>query len=537
MDSSEPPSPPIRLRRDQPTGPNWKNIAIGVTAGVMILLILGIVYQVAFQSKNEVSSLELHSQPEGAIVKIKDLITAQTPLYLGSIPPGHYQATLEKEGYLAQSFAIDISPGQAWSEKKKLDESRDFADISASPENARASLAAGRVLEAARIVNEILARDPTQGEALHLKEEIRGRLNDQASRAMAANRWEEARYAWESLLRVFPEDAEAQEQLRTVRGRLKKQAESGRKTINPQQARIQTARDQLSAALNAGNFFPPASGNALEGLRQLESLSPGDPLVKEASEKIQGSLLSQASRKIQARSWEEARSLLRQFQANFPESSEFRTVRDSLRNEEARVQDQKNTLVQHTESAYASRRYVTPANENVVTLANRVLSLEPQNSRMMALKRESLRKAAEEAREMVKRWKYDDAYKLYQALLSLSSTESNFPLDIPQLKGEAEKIEFRTFPVIHDHGLVGSCSGTLRVNGYVISYVPAGDSKDGFIERITEIQQIETGDKLKLRIAGRQYRFQANGAESKEDNRQKIQLISQELRRLAPATR
>jgi len=532
VDLSAPPTPPIRLRRDESTGPNWKNIGIGVAAGLLFLLILGTVFWAVFKPDDNVSSLKLQTEPDGAIVKIKDLITAQTPLYLGSITPGHYEVTFEKAGYKTQSLEIEVHPGEQETRSVTLEKLAE-----ATPDHAKSLMAEGQLMEAARIVAAILAQNPGQGDALKLKDEIYTRWVIQANRAMAANRWEEARYAWENLLRVFPEDGEAQQQLRIVRSRQKKQVETGKKTGDPQQARIQAARDQLSAALNAGNFFPPATGNALDSLRQLELLAPGDPLVKEASEKIQGTLLAQASRKIQSRSWDEARNLLRQFQANFPESSEFRTVRDSLRSEETKLQEQKNTFIQRTEAAYSSARYITPANDNVVALASRVLSLDPQNSRMMALKRDSLIKATAQARELVKRWKYEEAHTLFQALLNLSSSESNFPLDIPQLKGEAEKTEFRSFSVIHDHGIVGSCSGRLRLNGYVITYVPTGDSKDGFIERIAEIQQIEPGDKLKIRIADRQYRFQANSAESKEDNRQKIQQIYQELRRLAPNAR
>jgi hypothetical protein len=47
-------------------------------------------------------------------------------------------------------------------------------------------------------------------------------------------------------------------------------------------------------------------------------------------------------------------------------------------------------------------------------------------------------------------------------------------------------------PVTHDHAL-GSCTGTLKFNGYVIAFLPTAGFKDAFKQGLSEL---EFSDKL-----------------------------------------
>jgi len=95
-----------------------------------------------------------------------------------------------------------------------------------------------------------------------------------------------------------------------------------------------------------------------------------------------------------------------------------------------------------------------------------------------------------------------------------------------------EKLEFNAYPVVHDHTL-GSCSGRLRMNAYVIAYVPSGDSKDGFSQKLTDIVETEPGDKLKLQFKNKTYRFQPNLTKNKDESRHKVQEILAKLTALS----
>jgi len=104
------------------------------------------------------------------------------------------------------------------------------------------------------------------------------------------------------------------------------------------------------------------------------------------------------------------------------------------------------------------------------------------------------------------------------------------------MRTQIEKLEFTGYPVIHDHTL-GSCSGRLRMNAYVIAYVPSGDPKDGFSQKLTDIQETEPGDKLKLQLKNKTYRFQPNLTKNKDESRQKVQEILARLTALTAGSR
>jgi hypothetical protein len=516
---------------------DWRRIGIGVAIAIFMIAILGGVLWIFVRPSVQDSSITIHSEPDGVKVTIDELMTAQTPFHMGNISQGHYLVHFEKEGYQTLTQQLDVLPGQSIQFTVHLQPVQTFSSTELNLENVQSLLNKGQLVQAGRIAAALLAKNPGQAEVLQIQQEIRKRLMTQANKAMAASHWDEARSAWEKLFQLFPSDPDIQRQLRETRSRQKKETDTTKNSAATTQARIQTMREQIQTALRQGNYLPPASENALDAIHQLASLAPGDALVKEATEQIQREWLAQVSRKIQAKSLEEARGMLRQYQSFFVESAEFRNLRDTLRNEESKQLDQKSSLIRLAETAYSTGHYVIPANENAVTLANRVLNSDPQNQRMLAIKKDSLAKALALARDDVVRWKFDDASSLFSAILSFAAIENHFLFDVSQIKSEAEKVEFKSFAVNHNHTIVGNCSGKLRVNSIVVTYVPSGDSKDGFIERVADIQQLESGDKLKLKFPLKLFKFEAKGAENKEDNRQKIQQMYLTLRRVAPTAR
>ena len=137
-------------------------------------------------------------------------------------------------------------------------------------------------------------------------------------------------------------------------------------------------------------------------------------------------------------------------------------------------------------------------------------------------------KASVQAQEWVQKGKFEEAGGIYSSLLYLSQNENRFPFNSQDLKREVEKLEFTASPVLHNHA-IGSCSGRLRFNGYLIAYVPSGDSRDGFSQPLKEISQLEGGDKLKVQFKDKTYRFEISTAKGKEENREKIQSMLERL--------
>jgi hypothetical protein len=286
---------------------------------------------------------------------------------------------------------------------------------------------------------------------------------------------------------------------------------------------------QLATALSAGNYYPPSSRNAVDLIQQLTALSPNDEAAKSGTETVQREALNQIQKKIQSKDYETARSMARQLQSYFPGNAELSRLQETLKEEESRQSQAINDLIQKAEAALTRGNYVTPASESVLAYSNRLLAIDRQNPRAQALRRDSLQKAADQAKELVQKERFDEARDVLSALYTVAQSDGK-PAVAQELKGLLGRIEFTAIPVVHDH-TIGSCSGRLRLNAFVIAYLPSGDSKDGFSQKIPEISGVEAGDKLKIQVKNKTYRFQINSSQNKEGNRQKVKDVSEQLNR------
>ncbi len=393
---------------------------------------------------------------------------------------------------------------------------------------AQKSFKQGKLVEASRYCDTILEKDPDNRNALHLRQEIRERFSNLGSQAMANQRWEEARSVWSNLLRAFPNDREAVRQLSVARINLKKQEQMASATKLELQKKVHDLHQQISQAFSSGNYLPPSSGNAMDLVQQLDTLSPNDSFGREKLDQIFRELTAQANRALQAKDHAHASTLIRQIQTYFPEAPELRVLRDRIKAEEARVAEARSSWMQRVESAIAAGRFVTPPNDNAVAYCNQLLLLEPQNPKALGLKKESAAKAVAQAKTLVQEGRYDDARADYSSLLYLSQNESQLPLNAQELKTEMERLAFSAYAVVHDHA-IGSCTGRLRFNAYQIAFIPSTDLKDGFTSKISEIEKLEPGDKLKILLKGKTYRFQANSTKNAQENHAKIGDIYQRL--------
>jgi tetratricopeptide (TPR) repeat protein len=479
-----------------------------------------------------VSGFEIQSDPEAARVFIDGEFKGQTRLQLESLLEGNHQLRVEMEGYvpLTQVFSQAKNGPTVLSVRlSKVAPPQQDDDLRHA---ANTLFAHGNFLEANRACDALLQKDARNILALEIKEKIKTYYLSQANNAISKGRWEEARVALDNTLKVAPDDGQASGKLRLVQTKLKKSSVAINTGESPIAGKIQDLHQQISTAISAANYLPPNTGNAFDLLRHLSSIAPTDSFAKEKLDQVHHELLNQIQRKIQAKDFDAAKSLAQQVQTHFPDSSELRVLRDGLRSEEAKLMETWSSLVQKAESAAAAGRYVTPQNDNALLYANRLLAIDSQNQRALALKKESVAKAAAQARELIQTEKFEEAREVYSALLLLSSSESRPQVPVADLKKEIEKLEFSAYPVVHDHTLMGSCTGRLRVNAYVISFIPSGNSKDGFSAKLAEVEVESPGDKLKIMVRNKTYRYEANLVKTKEENREKLEQIYQRLSEL-----
>jgi tetratricopeptide (TPR) repeat protein len=504
-------------------------LAVGM-GGVLGILAAGLL--LLHSPKAEpVGSLLVRSDPSGANVFVDDTLRGQTELLVESLPEGPHRLRLEKEGYGPVSQAFIVGPDKVASLSIQLQKfETEAVSIAQLAQQATEFFDGGRWLEASQRCDQILERDPKNLTAGALKNRIRKHFWQEAQAARRRNKLDDARVALENLLKSSPQDAAAVRELKTLKAKSLKEASPAPSEEAQFRSRIEELHQRIAAAMSSGRYFPPAQGNALEVVQRLGELSSTDPVFKDKLEQLHREAISQLQRKIQSQDREVAKIGARELLSYFPASAELRHLHDSLNADELQRAEVRNTLTQKLDSAMARGNYVTPANDNVLAYCNRLLALEGQNPRIHSLRREALTRATAQAKDFTLNEKFDDARDVLSALLAVAQTEGR-PAAVLELKSLLDKLEFAVYPVIHDHAL-GNCNGRLRMNAYVLTYIPSGDTKDGFSQKLSEIAETEGGDKLKVQLNKKTYRFQANLAKNKEENRYKVEEMYQKLRGL-----
>ncbi|MCI0625711.1 MAG: PEGA domain-containing protein [Acidobacteria bacterium] len=502
--------------------------SLGVVFGVLAVLAAVLAGALFLRGFKTAGSVDLRTEPSGASVSIDGQPRGQAPLRVDSLKAGQHTLSVAKEGYAPASKAFVVSAGQPSSLSVQL-QPLSPAPLAAQPlqQEAAELFDRGMWLEASQRCDALLAEDPHSLFAARLKDTIRNQYWQQSQSAQRRGRAGDARIALQNLLRVSPQDGAAINALKSLKAKAGKDSPLNVPEELPLQGRIEELRRQIAAAMNAANYFPPASGNAWELIQRLGSMAPADPAFKERMDQIHREAVSQLQRKIQGKDADGARALGRHLQEYFPASAELRSLRESLKAGEAGQLEARNSLMQKLDSAMAHGNYVTPANDSALAYCNRLLALDRQNPKAQALKREIATRASAQAKDLLSNEKFDQARDVLSALLAAAQSEGR-PAAAQEAKAQLDKLEFTAYPVIHDHAL-GSCSGRLRMNAYVIAYVPSGDSKDGFSQKLTEVVETEPGDKLKIQLKNKTYRFQPNLIKNKEGSRQKVQEIQARL--------
>lgn len=519
----------------EPVGSKKSLFAAFAVVAVLVGVFLGVVLLRGSKPLRG-GGLEIHSEPPGARVVVNGELRGETPLRLESLAAGSHQVRLEKDGFAPVVQGFVIERGKPASLSVRLQElAAEPVPIDQLEEEAGELLGRGQWLEASQRCDMILSRDRENPTAVALKDKIRSLYWQQSQAAKQRGKLDEARVALENLLKAVPADATALRELTALKSKPKPE----RDTTRPEHAGLRNQTEelyrQIGDAMKSGNYFPPAAGNALELVQHLGVLSPADPIFKERMDQLHRESISQLQRRIQSKDWEGAKNLARLFQSYFPASAELKNMRDSLNADEARQLEARNSLLQKIELAMGQGNYVTPVNENALAYCNRLLGLDGQNARIRALRREALTRAAAQARDLTAKEKFDQARDVLSALLIAAQSEAQ-PGLAQELRSQLDRLEFAVYPVVHDHTL-GSCSGRLRMNAYVIAFVPSGETKDGFSQKLSGVIEAEAGDKLKVQLRNKTYRFQANLTKNKEENRRKVEEMYQKLASLKKLTK
>lgn len=472
--------------------------------------------------------LIINSLPEGAEIYLDGTRIGVSNLKLDQVKEGRHSLRIERDGCISQTRELEIRAGQTTQLLVQLES----LPVEVNPqENLQASaqelLNQKHYYEAYQKCNLILKQNPEDETARQLRDQIRQYYLQTGNRALASRKWEEARTAFETATRLFPQEKTGWSQLKLVKSKLSEQ-QAARASEIALKGQIEDLEQKVVKSLTTNFLLPPHPNNTLELSRQLQALDPGNATAGEAFNRIRQELTTQAQQKIQQRDMEAARELISALQTHFAGSPEISHLTALLKSEDLKQQNQMTAWLQKAESAMTAGHFVAPSHDNVILYSNRLLALEGQKTKASSLKQEAFSKAIGQARNSIRAEKYEEAQDIFAALLAFASIENGVPLSPSELKTELGRLEFHTWPVIHDHTL-GNCSGQLRFNGYAISFTPQGDSKDGFNLKLSEVSQTEAGDRFKIQFKNKTYRFQINHSTSREESRAKLNALNQQF--------
>jgi hypothetical protein len=352
---------------------------------------------------------------------------------------------------------------------------------------------AGKLQDADQICTRILAKQEDDIFALALKDTIRKSLfekNPEIART-ASEAIQEPRLSDSTpgALSISPPSQRDFATVVPLASQLTKPVSGFRDTSLPKQI-PQIVGTHLAAASQ------PGSAKAQPARQREESAKP--VAVREVNE-----ALREPNSRIQADKPEQARVVLTKLENGYAGKSEVKT-----KVEEGKQQSLAMSWLQKAESAQIVGHYVTPDNENVLAYCNQTLKLDVQNRRALEMKKDAVVKAVAQAKDWIQRGRFDSARAYFASMDSLALNDSEFPYPKAELKQELQKLEFKSYPMVHEHRL-GSCSGKLRINAYVISYVPSDDSGDGFTERLRSVVVAEDRDRLRISYDGMTLRLRS----------------------------
>lgn len=468
------------------------------------------------------TTFEIQSDPDLANVFMNGLLVGKTQLKLNSIEPGSYSLRLEKEGYVPLARPLVIEKGEPSIISVRL------GKLEVNPnslvglrEKAQALFDLGDLAEAGLICNTILERDPQDSLALKLKENIHNYY-------FAPMVQERADSSAETRL---PEVSQSKLRGGQADSILSKQSLDPVKEAAPPRNNTQSEAQKLTQAASPVQFVNPNPPQTIPSPAKQSGGPISNPPSIPRLDSPGQDLASQIQARIQAKEFDQARNLLAQIQ-NIPSAqADWKSLTEKLRAEEARQQNLVLPWVQKAESALILARYVTPPDDNVVLYCNRALAADPQNPRVLALKKDVVGRSVVQAREWIDRGRFDEARLFYSSLYYLSHNDSRFPIPGQELRQELTKLEFSSYPVIHEHKL-GSCRGRLRINGYVVSFVPSEDSAEGFTEKLKNVSLVEADNDLRLRVNDKSYRFQPNVGQGKKASQEAAKPMYEKLIKL-----
>lgn len=493
-------------------------------AGVLVVFLVGCV--AAWQHFGHLSSgigqVAITSEPAGADVFVEDQFRGQTPIRLKSVQAGSHRVHITKEGYEPLVQELHLSRGETASLDVRL---KELTSVQLQV-LAQSLFDQGKLREADRVCTLLFKKPPYDAFALDLKTRILTRLLAQiGSDGLPAMSTEVGGIPQQSSKSREPANQEGSSTSLLSQTRSTQNTKTVGNKSQPNSASTNAASD-VAVRQTLQSYRPPPKGSVKA--RETLSEASAAPSTYRKADPIDQEILGRIKNRIQSRNLAEARALLQQLPASSQAVVELTNLIELAESDVHKQQNLISSALQKAESALIVGHYITPPDDNVVLHCNRGLSFDPQNQRLLALKKEVVHRSIAQARDWIQRARFEQARAAYSSLNYLSENDPAFPVRRQWFQEEISKLEFTSYPVIHEHRF-GSCNGRLRMNGHVLSFVSSSDSSHTFTEALRNVRVTEAGEILKVRLDGKTYQFRPNSNQELASARDAFQAVYEQL--------
>lgn len=490
-------------------------------AGVLVVLLVGclVAWQHFGHRYSGIGQVEIQSVPAGADVFVEDQFRGQTPVQLKSVQAGSHRVRITKEGYEPLVQELHLSRGETARLVARL---KQFTSAQLQV-LAQSLFDQGKLREADRICTLLFNNTPHNTFALDLKTKIlTGLLAQLDSEGLPATSTEIGEISQQSKRSQRP----AQQGASSPSLRPAREFTENTRAVAFNRASTNLATSGVAVQRTFQSYRQPPKG-IVKARETLSGVSVATT-TQLKSEPVDQNILGRIKTQIQARNLAEARALLQQLPASSQAVVELKNLIELAESDVHKQQNLVSSALQRAESALIVGHYITPPNDNVVLHCNQGLRFDPQHQRLLSLKKDVIHRSIAQARDWIQRGRFEQARAAYSSLNYLSRNDPGFPVRREWFDEEISKLEFTSYPVIHEHRF-GSCNGRLRLNGHVLSFVSSGDSSHTFTEALRNVRVTEAGEILKVRLDGRTYQFRPNSNQELASSREAFQAVYEQL--------
>jgi tetratricopeptide (TPR) repeat protein len=336
-------------------------LGFSVLVAVALLTFLSVFLYLYLKPKY--GGLVLKTTPPDAVIYLDGEERGASPITFERLRAGRHQVRALKEGYqeLARTLQVmpyatenlhwELEPLVAQLTNEQLAEIEALSKKLGSAEKENILLPPPQDYNVLYFADRMLEIDPANARALEAKERLAESLQMSADLAYARENWIEAEKHYRNLALLFPDDISIGERLADLGAKIEQ-------SLRNRDRQIMEWKAKADAALKAGILLPPAEGNALELLRNIQRLDRRNIYLRDAMVQLLEKLQNRGDRKISSGDWQDARREFRLILQYFPDD-EYSKSRLELAEIKIAEADRAERLRQdHARQAEQSQRRV-----------------------------------------------------------------------------------------------------------------------------------------------------------------------------------